>query len=229
MQYQLADLFESVVDTVPDREALVCDPVRLTYRELDERCNQLAHHLLANGIGRGDHVGCHMANQTALRRDDDRLLQDRGGAGQRQLPLRRERAALPLRQRRPQGPGVRRRVRRSGRGRGPRHRHARAPAGDRRHVGSRRFPRVRSPTSRRSPSSPPPATACSRDARPTTCTCSTPAGPPACPRASCGATRTCSSPAWAAATRWPSRSARPRRSRPGSTPTSSSACSPPRR
>ena len=30
MQYQLADLFESVVDTVPDREALVCDPERLT-------------------------------------------------------------------------------------------------------------------------------------------------------------------------------------------------------
>lgn len=64
MQYQLADLFESVVDTVPDREALVCDPVRLTYAELDARCNQLAHHLLANGIGRGDHVGCHMPNQT---------------------------------------------------------------------------------------------------------------------------------------------------------------------
>ena len=65
MQYQLADLFESVVDTIPDREALVCDPARLTYRELDERCNQLAHHLLASGIGRGDTVGCHMPNQTA--------------------------------------------------------------------------------------------------------------------------------------------------------------------
>ena len=64
MQYQLADLFESVVDTIPDREALVCDPVRLTYRDLDERCNQLAHHLLASGVGRGDHVGCHMPNQT---------------------------------------------------------------------------------------------------------------------------------------------------------------------
>ena len=64
MQYQLADLFESVVDTVADREALVCDPVRLTYAELDARCNQLAHHLLANGVGRGDHVGCHMPNQT---------------------------------------------------------------------------------------------------------------------------------------------------------------------
>lgn len=64
MQYQLADLFESVVDKIPDREALVCDPRRLTYRELDERCNRLAHHLLEAGIGRGDHVGCHMMNCT---------------------------------------------------------------------------------------------------------------------------------------------------------------------
>lgn len=62
MQYQLADLFESVVDKVPDREALVIDPVRLTYRELDERCNQLAHHLVEAGIGRGDHVGCYLMN-----------------------------------------------------------------------------------------------------------------------------------------------------------------------
>jgi 3-oxocholest-4-en-26-oate---CoA ligase len=64
MQYQLADLFESVVDTVPDREALVCDPVRLTYTELEQRCNQLAHHLREAGIKRGDKVGCHMPNQT---------------------------------------------------------------------------------------------------------------------------------------------------------------------
>ncbi len=62
MQYQLADLFESVVDSIPDREALVIDPRRLTYAELEARCNQLAHHLRAAGIGRGDHVGCHMPN-----------------------------------------------------------------------------------------------------------------------------------------------------------------------
>jgi 3-oxocholest-4-en-26-oate---CoA ligase len=64
MQYQLADLFESVVDTVPAREALVCDPVRLTYADLEARCNQLAHHLREAGIKRGDKVGCHMPNQT---------------------------------------------------------------------------------------------------------------------------------------------------------------------
>ncbi len=64
MQYQLADLFESVVDRIPDRTALVCDPVRMTYRELEERSNKLAHHLLAAGIGRGDHVGCYLMNCT---------------------------------------------------------------------------------------------------------------------------------------------------------------------
>ncbi|WP_052666596.1 acyl-CoA synthetase [Nitriliruptor alkaliphilus] len=64
MQYQLADLFESVVDRVPDRTALVCDPRRLTFRELEERSNRLAHHLLAAGIRRGDHVGCYLQNCT---------------------------------------------------------------------------------------------------------------------------------------------------------------------
>ena len=63
MEYNLADLFESVVDTVPDREALVANGVRLTYRQLDERSNRLAHHLADAGIGHGDHVGCHMRNR----------------------------------------------------------------------------------------------------------------------------------------------------------------------
>jgi 3-oxocholest-4-en-26-oate---CoA ligase len=62
MQYQLADLFESIVDRVPDHQAVVANGVRLTYRELDERANRLAHHLLAAGIGAGDHVGCHLLN-----------------------------------------------------------------------------------------------------------------------------------------------------------------------
>ncbi|HEY4025304.1 MAG TPA: acyl-CoA synthetase [Candidatus Dormibacteraeota bacterium] len=62
--FNLADLFESVVDVVPDRLALVCGDRRLTYAELDARANRLAHHLLAQGVGPGQHVGIHLYNGT---------------------------------------------------------------------------------------------------------------------------------------------------------------------
>jgi fatty-acyl-CoA synthase len=55
--FNLADLFEVVVDTVPGRPALVAGPDRLTYRELDERANRLGHYLEAQGIRTGGHVG----------------------------------------------------------------------------------------------------------------------------------------------------------------------------
>ena len=62
--FNLADLFESVVDAVPGRLALVCGDRRLTYAELDARANRLAHHLVAHGVGAGDHVGVHLYNGT---------------------------------------------------------------------------------------------------------------------------------------------------------------------
>ena len=64
MQFNLADMFECVVDAVPDREALYAEGRTLTYKELDERANRLAHHFQSVGIGLGDHVGCHMMNGT---------------------------------------------------------------------------------------------------------------------------------------------------------------------
>lgn len=64
MQYNFADMFECVVDAVPDREALYAEGRTLTYRQLDERANQLAHHFQSVGIQPGDHVGCHMMNGT---------------------------------------------------------------------------------------------------------------------------------------------------------------------
>jgi acyl-CoA synthetase (AMP-forming)/AMP-acid ligase II len=64
VEFNLADMFECVVDAVPDREALWTEGRSLTYRGLDERANQLAHHFQAQGIGQGDHVGCHMMNGT---------------------------------------------------------------------------------------------------------------------------------------------------------------------
>ncbi|GAB2781618.1 acyl-CoA synthetase [Streptomyces daliensis] len=69
MEYNLADLFESVVDTVPDREALVYldhpgtgAERRLSYAELDAAANRLAHHLAESGIVPGEHVGLHLYN-----------------------------------------------------------------------------------------------------------------------------------------------------------------------
>ena len=63
-RFNLADLFESVVDAVPDRLALVCGGRRLTYAELDRRANRLAHHLAAAGVEPGQHVGVHLYNST---------------------------------------------------------------------------------------------------------------------------------------------------------------------
>ncbi|MFD7321781.1 acyl-CoA synthetase [Streptomyces sp. NPDC059875] len=69
MEYNLADLFESVVDVVPDREALVYvdhpgtgAERRLTYAELDAAANRLAHHLIDAGIRPGEHLGLHLYN-----------------------------------------------------------------------------------------------------------------------------------------------------------------------
>jgi acyl-CoA synthetase (AMP-forming)/AMP-acid ligase II len=63
MQFNLADLFESLVDSLPaDRIALVSGNTRLTYRELDARANRLAHALQARGIGKGDHIGLYLYN-----------------------------------------------------------------------------------------------------------------------------------------------------------------------
>ncbi len=62
MAYNIADLFEHTVDSVADREVLVVGEQRRTYAQLEERANQLAHHLLDQGIGSGDHVGIYGSN-----------------------------------------------------------------------------------------------------------------------------------------------------------------------
>jgi 3-oxocholest-4-en-26-oate---CoA ligase len=64
MEFNLADLWETVVDAVPDREALVCGDRRLTYAAADERINCLAHALAARGVKAGDHVGLYLYNGT---------------------------------------------------------------------------------------------------------------------------------------------------------------------
>ena len=64
MEFNLADLFESVVDVAGSQTAMVSGPRRLNYLELDQRANRLAHHLELHGIGPGDRVGLQLANGT---------------------------------------------------------------------------------------------------------------------------------------------------------------------
>jgi acyl-CoA synthetase (AMP-forming)/AMP-acid ligase II len=62
MEFNLADLFEHAVDNWGEREYLVADGRRRTYAEMEDRANRLAHHLQAQGIGPGDHVGIYGYN-----------------------------------------------------------------------------------------------------------------------------------------------------------------------
>ncbi len=64
-RFHLADLFETVARTVPDRMALIFDSARLTFAELDDRCDRLAAGLAAHGITRGDTVGLYLQNGPA--------------------------------------------------------------------------------------------------------------------------------------------------------------------
>jgi acyl-CoA synthetase (AMP-forming)/AMP-acid ligase II len=67
LTWNLADLFEGVVDVVGERPAVVAGDRRLTFAQLDERANRLAHVLRAAGVGVDDHVA------VALRNGDEYL------------------------------------------------------------------------------------------------------------------------------------------------------------
>ncbi|GAA3209060.1 AMP-binding protein [Actinocorallia longicatena] len=63
MAFNLADLFETVADAVPDRVALVSGEDRLTYAELDDRADRAAAALAAAGVGTGDRVAILSVNR----------------------------------------------------------------------------------------------------------------------------------------------------------------------
>jgi 3-oxocholest-4-en-26-oate---CoA ligase len=62
--FTFADTFEVVADTVPDQLAIVTEGRSLTYAEIDERANRLAHALQERGVGAGDHIGLYLYNGT---------------------------------------------------------------------------------------------------------------------------------------------------------------------
>ena len=62
MEYNIADLFESLVDAIPEKVAVVSGDRRLTFQDLEERANRLANFLRTRGVKAGDHVGLHLYN-----------------------------------------------------------------------------------------------------------------------------------------------------------------------
>jgi amino acid adenylation domain-containing protein len=60
------ELIERQAIGTPDSVALVFEDVSLTYRELNERANQLAHYLLSSGIGRQSLVGVLMHRSSEM-------------------------------------------------------------------------------------------------------------------------------------------------------------------
>ena len=62
MALNFADLFEHAADVFGERTAVVSGERQVTYRELDERTNRLAHHLAGMGVEAGGHVGLYAHN-----------------------------------------------------------------------------------------------------------------------------------------------------------------------
>src|SRR5215467_7214996 len=62
MALNIADLFEHAADVFGDRIAVACGDSQVTYRELEQRVNRLAHHLAGIGVGPGDHIGLYARN-----------------------------------------------------------------------------------------------------------------------------------------------------------------------
>src|SRR3984893_15678220 len=62
----IADLAEHAIDAVPDRVALICGDEQLTYAQLEEKANRLAHYLQERGVKKDDKVGLYCRNRIEI-------------------------------------------------------------------------------------------------------------------------------------------------------------------
>jgi acyl-CoA synthetase (AMP-forming)/AMP-acid ligase II len=62
----IADLAEHAIDAVPDRVALICGDEQLTYAQLEEKANRLAHYLIDQGVKKDDKVGLYCRNRIEI-------------------------------------------------------------------------------------------------------------------------------------------------------------------
>jgi acyl-CoA synthetase (AMP-forming)/AMP-acid ligase II len=62
----IADLAEHAIDAVPDRVALICGDQQITYAQLEEKANRLAHYLIDQGVKKDDKVGLYCRNRIEI-------------------------------------------------------------------------------------------------------------------------------------------------------------------
>src|SRR6201991_4113961 len=62
----IADLAEHAIDAVPDRVALICADEQITYAQLEEKANRLAHYLIDRGVKKDDKVGLYCRNRIEI-------------------------------------------------------------------------------------------------------------------------------------------------------------------
>jgi len=62
MALNMADLFEHAADAFPERVGLIYRDRQVSYRELEDEANRLAHYLAAQGVGPGGQVGLYARN-----------------------------------------------------------------------------------------------------------------------------------------------------------------------
>ncbi|GAA1006988.1 acyl-CoA synthetase [Nocardiopsis tropica] len=62
MKFNLADIFEAVVDAVPERIVLSYNGEQTSYADMDAQTNRVAHLFAAHGVGAFDHVALFLKN-----------------------------------------------------------------------------------------------------------------------------------------------------------------------
>ncbi|HQC77223.1 MAG TPA: AMP-binding protein, partial [Mycobacterium sp.] len=66
MALNIADLAEHTIDAVPDRIAVICGDEQITFAELEEKANRLAHYLIDHGVKKDDKVGLYCRNRIEI-------------------------------------------------------------------------------------------------------------------------------------------------------------------
>jgi 3-oxocholest-4-en-26-oate---CoA ligase len=66
MALNIADLAEHAIDAVPDRVAFISGDEQLTYAQLEEKANRLAHYLIDRGVKKDDKVGLYCRNRIEI-------------------------------------------------------------------------------------------------------------------------------------------------------------------